>query len=172
MTISAGADRRVLIAGGGPVGLFTALLLARKGIDVRVFDDNATLQEDPRAATTHPGTLEILGPAGLVEDMARVGLVAPTFQFWDRPSGECVAEFDHALLAGDTPYPYVIQCEQFKTATLILRRLETLPNVEVLFHHRVVEVTQTDAAVTIVVDGPAGTQRHTGSYLVGADGGR
>ena len=170
--MKAGADRRVLIAGGGPVGLFTALLLARQGIDVRVFDENAALQEDPRAATTHPGTLEILGAEGLVEDMARVGLVAPTFQFWDRPTGECVAEFDHALLADDTRHPYVIQCEQFKTATLILQRLQALPNVEVLFNHRVTEVTQTDAAVTVVVEGPAGVQRHTGSYLVGADGGR
>src|SRR5687768_6219742 len=159
MTISAGADRRVLIAGGGPVGLFTALLLARKGIDVRVFDENATLQEDPRAATTHPGTLEILGSQGLVDDMARVGLVAPTFQFWDRPTGECVAEFDHALLAGDTPYPYVIQCEQFKTATLILRRLDALPNAEVLFNHQVIQVTQDDTTVTAVVEGPAGVER-------------
>lgn len=162
----------VLIAGGGPVGLFAALLLGRQGIAVRLFDENAALQEDPRAATTHPGTLEILGAAGLVDDMAREGLVAPIFQFWDRPTGECVAEFDHALLADDTPYPYVIQCEQYKTAALILERLRALPNVEVLFNHRVTELTQTVSAVTVLVEGPRGAQRHAGSYLVAADGGR
>ena len=88
---------RVLIAGGGPVGLFAALLLGRRGIPVRLFDANDGPQEDPRAATTHPATLELLGAAGLVPDMKRVGLVAPTVQFWDRPSGEKVAEFDHTL---------------------------------------------------------------------------
>jgi 3-(3-hydroxy-phenyl)propionate hydroxylase len=164
--------RRVLIAGGGPVGLFAALLLGRYGLHVRLFDENAGLQDDPRAATTHPGTLEILGAAGLVDDMARAGLVAPIFRFWDRPTGECVAEFDHALLAADTAYPYVIQCEQFKTARLILERLQALPNVEVLFGHQVVEVTQHDTAVTVSVRGTDGVRRHTGAYLVGADGGR
>ena len=55
-------DQRVLIAGGGPVGLLCALLLGREGIPVRLFDANPELQPDPRAATTHPATLEVLGP--------------------------------------------------------------------------------------------------------------
>jgi 3-(3-hydroxy-phenyl)propionate hydroxylase len=139
---------------------------------VRLFDENAGLQDDPRAATTHPGTLEILAEAGLVDDMARAGLVCPIFQFWDRPSGRKVAEFDHALLKNDTPYPFVIQCEQFKTAGLILERLKALPNVEVLFRHEVIAIEQTSNDVTITVRGPEGEARHTGAYLIGADGGR
>ena len=162
----------MLIAGGGPVGLFAALLLGRRGLPVRLFDENAAPQEDPRAATTHPGTLEVLGAAGLVEEMARAGLVAPTVQFWDRPTGERVAEFDHALLAGETAYPFVIQCEQFKTSRLVLDHLRALANVEVLFGHRVVEVSPGDAAVAVSVRGPGGVSRHEGAYLVGADGGR
>jgi 3-(3-hydroxy-phenyl)propionate hydroxylase len=165
-------DRRILIAGGGPVGLFCALLLGRRGLPVRVFDENETLQEDPRAATTHPATLEVLAEAGLVEDMARVGLVAPIFQFWDRPSGRKVAEFDHALLKEDTPFPFVIQCEQFKTAQLILERVRALPNVEVLFGHRVAAVAQGTGTVTVTVESARGESRHSGAYLVGADGGR
>jgi 3-(3-hydroxy-phenyl)propionate hydroxylase len=165
-------DRRVLIAGGGPVGLFCALLLGRKGLPVRVFDDNETLQDDPRAATTHPATLEVLAEAGLVEDMARVGLMAPIFQFWDRPSGAKVAEFDHGLLKDDTAFPFVIQCEQFKTAQLLLDRLKALPNVEVLFGHRVTEASQNAGGVTVTVRGAAGESQHAGAYLIGADGGR
>src|SRR6185437_855974 len=160
----------VLIAGGGPVGLFCALLLGRKGLPVQLFDENQRPQDDPRAATTHPGTLEVLAEAGLVEDMARLGLVAPIFQFWDRPTGRKVAEFDHALLKDDTRYPFVIQCEQFKTARLIEERLEGLPNVEVLFDHAVVGVEQGADDVTIAVKGPEGTTTHSGAYLIGADG--
>jgi 3-(3-hydroxy-phenyl)propionate hydroxylase len=167
------ADRqRVLVAGGGPVGLLCAWLLGRHGLSVRLFDENASPQADPRAATTHPATLDLLSDDGLSDDMARVGLVCPIFQFWDRPSGELVAQFDHAVLAADTRHPFVVQCEQFKTAKLILQRLRKLPNVEVLFGHQVVDVAQADGHVSADVRGPDGRSRHTGAYLIGADGGR
>src|ERR1700681_550687 len=146
----------VLIAGGGPVGLLCAWLLGRRGLRVRLFDDNAAPQADPRAATTHPATLELLAEDGLAADMARAGLVAPIFQFWDRPGNELVAQFDHALLKDDTLYPYVVQCEQFKTAKLILDRVRKFPNVEVLFAHEVVDVTQADRTVALDVRGPDG----------------
>jgi 3-(3-hydroxy-phenyl)propionate hydroxylase len=161
-----------LIAGGGPVGLLCAWLLGRRGLPVRVFDENECPQADPRAATTHPATLELLSEDGLAQDMARVGLVAPIFQFWDRPSGEKVAEFDHAVLKSDTRYPFVVQCEQFKTAKLLLDRLGRFPNVEVLFGHTVVEVQQTGNAVCVDVRGRSGIASHAGAYLIGADGGR
>jgi 3-(3-hydroxy-phenyl)propionate hydroxylase len=165
-------NRRVLIAGGGPVGLLCAWLLARRGVPVRLFDENDGPQADPRAATTHPATLDLLGEDGLAQDMARVGLVAPIFQFWDRPSGALVAQFDHAVLADDTAHPYVVQCEQFKTAGLLMERLRGLPNAEILFGHSAVDLRQTDASVELDVRGPAGTATHAGAYLIGADGGR
>jgi 3-(3-hydroxy-phenyl)propionate hydroxylase len=165
-------DERVLIAGGGPVGLLCAWLLGRKGLPVRLFDVNESPQADPRAATTHPATLDLLTDDGLADDMARVGLVSGIFQFWDRPSGEKIAEFDHAILKNDTRHPFVVQCEQFKTAKLILDRLRKLPNVEVLYSHEVVDVTQTADAVSIDVRGAGGVKTHSGAYLIGADGGR
>ncbi len=160
----------ILIAGGGPVGLFCALLLGRQGIAVRLFDPHEELQRDPRAATTHPATLEVLDVDGLVQDMAREGLVAPIFQFWDRPANRLVAEFDHAALTGETRFPTVIQCEQFKTARLILQRLRKLPHVEILFGHAVVGVEQSGSDVTVTVKEASTLKRHSGAYLIGADG--
>jgi 3-(3-hydroxy-phenyl)propionate hydroxylase len=165
-------DRRVLIAGGGPVGLLCAWLLGRRGIPVRLFDVNDSPQADPRAATTHPATLDVLADDGLADDMARVGLVAPVFQFWDRPSGQKVAEFDHAVLKNDTGHPFVVQCEQFKTAKLILDRVRKLASVEILFGHEVIGVEQTAGAVAVEVRERDGVKRHAGAYLIGADGGR
>jgi 3-(3-hydroxy-phenyl)propionate hydroxylase len=165
-------DRCVLIAGGGPVGLLCAWLLGRKGVPVRLFDVNDSPQADPRAATTHPATLDLLSDDELADDMARVGLVAPIFQFWDRLSGEKVAEFDHAVLKNDTRHPFVVQCEQFKTAKLLLDRAHKLPNVEVMYGHEVVDVTQSGSAVSVEVRGPGGVASHSGTYLIGADGGR
>jgi 3-(3-hydroxy-phenyl)propionate hydroxylase len=164
--------RRILIAGGGPVGLLCAWLLGRRGLPVRLFDNNNGLQADPRAATTHPATLDLLSEGGLDHDMARVGLVAPIFQFWDRPGQQMVAQFDHTVLKNDTWHPFVVQCEQFKTARLLLERLRAYPNVEVLFDHELIDVSQTSNAVTVQVRGPSGMASHSGSYLIGSDGGR
>jgi 3-(3-hydroxy-phenyl)propionate hydroxylase len=166
------SDKRVLVAGGGPVGLFCALLLGRQGIPVTVFDVNEGLQADPRAATTHPATLEVLGEAGLVEDMARVGLIAPTFQFWDRPTGNLVATFDLDLLKNDTKYPFVLQCEQFKTAKIILERLNKMTNVEVRFGHKISSFTQTADRIKVEVETKSGLETIEGAWLIGADGGR
>src|SRR6185295_6597547 len=165
-------QRRVLIAGGGPVGLLSALLLGRQGLPVRLFDVNDSPQADPRAATTHPATLDLLAEDGLADDMARVGLVAPIFQFWDRPTDSLVAEFDHTILKDDTQHPFVVQCEQFKTAKLLLQRLEKIPSVEVLYGHPVIGVTQDANSASVTVRGPDGEKTHTGAYVIGADGAR
>jgi 3-(3-hydroxy-phenyl)propionate hydroxylase len=165
-------DRSVLISGGGPVGLFCALLLGRAGVEVTLFEAGAQLMDDPRAATTHPATLEVLGKAGLVEDMTAAGLVAPIFQFWDRPTGQLVAEFDHALLADETPYPFVIQCEQFKTSKILMQRLRNMPNVRVLMSHALQSIEQDADSVTAQVMTPQGVKAFRGAYLIGADGGR
>jgi 3-(3-hydroxy-phenyl)propionate hydroxylase len=165
--------RRILIAGGGPVGLLCAWLLGRRGLAVRLFDNNSGLQADPRAATTHPATLDLLTEDGLDQDMARVGLVAPIFEFWDRPSQQLVAQFDHAILKNDTRHPFVVQCEQFKTAKLLLDRLRAFPNVEVLFDHEVIDLAQSADSVSVEVRERSGAvTQHAGAYLIGADGGR
>ena len=165
-------ERQVLISGGGPVGLLCAWLLGRRGIPVVLFDENAGPRADPRAATTHPATLDLLAEDGLADDMERIGLVAPIFQFWDRPSASLVAQFDHAVLTDDTRHPYVVQCEQFKTAKLVLQRLAAIDNVAVKFNHAVIDVEQSDRTVSIYVKGPNGIEKCTGAYLIGADGGR
>ena len=77
---------RVIIVGGGPVGLVCAYGLAKEGVPVAVFDENEELQDDPRAATTHPATLELLAELGIVDQVIEQGLICPIFRFWDRPS--------------------------------------------------------------------------------------
>lgn len=163
---------RVLIAGGGPVGLVAAYNLAKQNIPVTVCDENDGLQNDPRAATTHPATLELLGRLGVAEEVIRQGLVSPVFRFWDRPTGEMVAEFDHALLSDDTDFPFVVQCEQFKLTRILLDLLAPLDHAEVLFSHKVIGVSAFDDHVRLKVMTPDGLKEFVGDYLIGADGGR
>jgi 3-(3-hydroxy-phenyl)propionate hydroxylase len=167
-----GSARPVVVAGGGPVGVVAALALARQGLEVRVFEADDHVSEAPRAATTHPATLEMLADLGLIDDVIRRGLVARTFQFWDRLSGEMIAEFDHAVLKDDTRYPFVVQCEQHKLANLAIERLRAFPNAQVHFSARVTSAEILDDRVHVTVDTAGKSEKVTGSYLIGADGGR
>ena len=82
---------RVIICGGGSVGMVSALALVQQGIPVTVLESFAEPPQDPRAATIHPSTLEMLDSVGLAAGVIEKGLKAPAFQFRDRKSQEIVA---------------------------------------------------------------------------------
>ena len=162
----------ILIAGGGPVGVITALALARQGLPVHVFEADSKINDMPRAATTHAATLEMLADLGMVDEVIARGLVEPLFRIWDRPSNQIMAEFDFGMLKDETPYPFAVQCEQHKLAAMAVERLKAFPHAKVEFSTRVVALTQTGDDVGIEVEGPDGTRKIAGSYLIGSDGGR
>ena len=166
------AHRTILVAGGGPVGVITALALARQGIAVHVLEAEARVNDSPRAATTHAATLEMLSELGLVDEVARRGLIEPKFRIWDRAGRKLIVEFDFGVLRNDTPFPYVVQCEQHKLANMTIERLRSHPHASVEFSARVRTVEQFDDRVEVAVDGASGARKLIGSYLIGADGGR
>lgn len=166
------SQRPILIAGAGPVGVITALALARQGFEVQVFEAEQRVNDNPRAATTHAATLEFLEQLGLVEEVIRRGLIEPKFRMWDRGNRELIAEFDFGRLKNDTRYPFVVQCEQHKLANMTIERLGKLPHASVVFSARLVGFAQFDDHVEAEIETAAGTRRATGSYLIGCDGGR
>ncbi|HMH19036.1 MAG TPA: NAD(P)/FAD-dependent oxidoreductase [Burkholderiales bacterium] len=163
---------RVCIVGAGPVGIIAAIACALKGMHVALFEAGREIDPSPRAATTHPSTLEMLAELGLLEEFQAVGLVARHFQFWDGAAKTLVAEFDHETLRDETPYPYVVQTEQHKLSAIGLRRLSAMPNAEVRLGAEVVDVAQDANSVRVTVAGPDGHERHAFDYAIGCDGGR
>jgi 3-(3-hydroxy-phenyl)propionate hydroxylase len=158
-----------MIAGAGPVGLVSALVLAEAGVRVTVAESSPGLNQDFRASTFHPPTLDMLAPYGLTPDLIAQGLIARYTQQRDRHEG-VVAEFDMQLLAGDTDHPFRLQCEQWKMTKLIQSKLEKMPHVTIHFNAKVESVEQTgDKAITrLAIDG----QPHQveSDYVLGADG--
>src|SRR5580692_6348079 len=146
------SQRPILIAGAGPVGVIAALALTRQGFDVEVFEAEERVNDNPRAATTHAATLEILEDLGLVDEVIRRGLIEPKFRIWDRASRELIVEFDFGALKSDTRYPFVVQCEQHKLANMTIERLAQGGHATVSFNARVADFTQFPDRVDVTVE--------------------
>ena len=163
---------RVLVAGGGPAGMATALFLIEHGVPVLLLERGEGPHADPRAATYHPPTLEMLERSGVTAELHERGIVARSWQYRDRRAG-LVAEFDLQILEGDTRYPYRLQCEQHKLVAMMERRVAASPLATILHGVEVVAVTQHAAEVEVAVMHADGrSDRFGGRWLVGADGGR
>jgi 3-(3-hydroxy-phenyl)propionate hydroxylase len=159
----------VLVVGAGPVGVVAALAAVQAGFRVTVCEAAATLDTSPRASTTHPSTLELINRLGLLGRYAAEGLVARTFQFWDRPARRLVAEFDHARLDADTRFPFVVQTEQHKLARMGLDALQEFPDAAIRFAAPVTDLAQGADRVTVTLGDGA---RVDADWVIGADGGR
>ena len=162
----------IVIAGGGPVGMVTALGLWRRGVPVVVLEALDAPFEDQRAASLHPPTMEMLDALGLARDIIPEGLLSPAYHFRDRASQDLVAAFDLGTLAGELRYPFVVQYEQYKLVDLILGLFGGKDGFEVRFSTEVTGFTQADDHVAVTARGPDGTETLRAAYLIGCDGGR
>ncbi|SIM59146.1 FAD-dependent oxidoreductase [Micromonospora cremea] len=162
----------VIVVGGGPVGVVAALAAARSGFEVTVLEAAEQVQDDPRASTLHPSTLEMLDDLGLVDELISVGLVARHFDFWDKPSRSLVARLDHDVLRHETRFPFVVQTEQHKLARIGLHRLAEMPNVEVRLGCTFTSLEQSADSVVVHAQTADGPVRLTGDWVIGCDGGR
>ena len=164
-------NKRVIIAGAGPVGLLAALVLARNDVPVLVIEAEPGLTRDLRAGSFHPPTQEIMAPLGITAKMHAIGIKVPRWQWRDRTDG-LIVEWDLDLLKNDTPYPYRLHLEQHRLTPIIHDMLKALPHVEIRFDTRFAGVGQDADGVTVSAESAGGTQTFEGRWLIGADGGR
>ena len=165
-------DVEVAIAGGGPVGMTTALLLARAGISVTLLELEPSVSLDLRASTFHPPTLDMLDTIGIGETLVAAGIPCPHWQIRLHPSGER-AVFELGVLSDLTRHPYRLQCEQWKLSQALLAALgPESAKVEVAFSSRVATLAQDDDGVDVGIETPLGERKVRARFLVGADGSR
>lgn len=162
-------QKRVIIAGGGPVGLIVGLVLGRAGVKVTLFDQGDIVHQHPRAATIHPATLDILDDLGVYELIDPLGIRCPIVNYYDQK--ELLASFDHALLRDQTRHPWVLQCEQDKVSRVLFAMAASVTNLEIRTETKVVDCSQNGDGVEVTVQTKEGElERHRALYLVGADG--
>ncbi len=163
--------KRVLVVGAGPVGLTTALALARAHsgttMRVHVFERRDTPNQTSLASTFHSPTIAMLEDLGAAGGLLAHGQPVPAIAYFD--CGALAARLDMALLAGDTRHPGRNHYEQGKLCLDLLAILRGLPNVSLHFGAAAsAAVPQADGVELRLEDGSV----QCGDYLVAADGAR
>ena len=162
----------VVVAGAGPVGLVTALKIARAGIPVLVVDCEPDIIRWPRAVVYHAPTVEMLDRLGLLDELKVAGILKQDYQF-RTVDGEIIAAPHMSVLTPeDTLYPYNLHMPQHELASVILRNLLLIPGTEVRWNARVTGLTQDDEGVTLALEQDGEPRELHCNWLVGVDGGR
>lgn len=162
--------RDVVVVGAGPVGLLTALGIAKSGASVTVIEAEPRINDSPRAAVYFPTTLKILDRLGLLPDVLGVAFLSKSFCFHLLATRE-VARIADTFPPG-SPYPYNAHFGQHVLAQLVLKHFSKLPGTEMRWSHRLVALTQDANGAVLTVETPQGREEIRTRWVVGADGAR
>jgi 2-polyprenyl-6-methoxyphenol hydroxylase-like FAD-dependent oxidoreductase len=167
------ALRPVLIAGAGPVGLTTALLLANWQIPTVVLEAAPGHQDiGSRAICFQRDVLDVFDRVGVAEAMVAEGLTWTTSRTFYREHQLFTASYDEPQGDGLPPFTNV---SQDSVERHLLARALREPLITVRFGSPVTEIKDHGDHVeaTAGTAGPAGQPvTFTGSHLIGADGPR
>ncbi|MCC9175521.1 FAD-dependent oxidoreductase [Arthrobacter sp. zg-Y179] len=156
----------VVVVGGGPVGMYLAVLLLQEGVSVQVLEQRLNRSTHSRAIGVHPPALSSLAQAGIADTMTREGIRIT--QGEARSAGRTVARLDFA--AASARYPFVLTLPQVRTEQLLEERLRALDPGALVRGARVETFSDNGAAVHGIHGGePFTTQA---CLLVAADGAR
>ncbi|KAL3424729.1 FAD binding domain-containing protein [Phlyctema vagabunda] len=173
----------VLIVGGGPVGLVTALQLAKfGGVSVSIIEKHSKSSQDQygRAITLYPRSTEMLDQLGLADELAQECFACRDTVSYD-PNGTEVAGRGWAFMEDmkDTQWDFALVLRQKYQEEIFRRRLAEL-GVGLQAPVELVEIQVSEAMPedgyrihATVKDGSTGQISIVKcKYLIGADGGR
>ena len=176
-------ETEVLVVGAGPVGLFTALLLADRGMPVQIVDQEFRPAAHSYALAMHSHSLKLLDEIGLAADLVQQGYRVDTVAFYDGAS-RC-GEMKLSELGGD--FPFVLVAPQSVLEGLLEQRLRK-KGVKAHWNHRPRTLKAGAAKATATIDkmvkAPCGyavattewvidkTLHTEAAFVVGADGHR
>jgi len=165
---------RVLIVGGGPVGLAAALGLARWGIASVVIEADNTVCEGSRAICISRRSLEILQRLGAAHAFVNKGLPWTRGRSFYGPQEVFV--FDMPSHVQDK-YPPMLNLQQYYIEQFLLDAIHATNQdcpglVDIRWASRMVDCHQQDHGVTLRIENALGSYHTSTDWLLACDGGQ
>lgn len=159
----------VTIVGAGPIGMSTALLLAKQGVKVILLSAEQQLSEGSRALVYTKRSMEILNAAGVANKVMQKAL--PWTHGNSIYKGQVCFRMETPVHEHDQFYP-LNNLQQNWLEHYLLEEIQAQPNIEVRWGNKVVDHQQHDDVVTLTVHTPEGEYQQQSHWVVAADGGR
>ncbi|MFD9013677.1 FAD-dependent monooxygenase [Streptomyces sp. NPDC059552] len=139
-------DTDVIVVGSGPTGLLLACELALAGVRTLVVERRTEPQQDSRALTLHPRSLELMDLRGLAPRFLGLGRTLPGWHF-----AALETPLDFAAL--DSRLAHTLFLAQARTEELLAQRAQEL-GVEIRRGHTLTGLRQGEDGVEAEVRGP------------------
>ncbi len=156
----------VLVVGAGPTGLTLASEIARHGATVRLIDAAASHPRVSKATALMPRTLEMLDRMGAIDAFLDAGSTLAGLSLYS--SQHKIFELTSDDI--DSPYPFVLGLEQFRTEELLTNHASSL-GVQIEHETTMTRFNDDGDGVSITLNRVDGSEeRIHARYLVGCDG--
>lgn len=148
---------QVLVIGGGPVGLSTALHLSRQGVETILVEKHETTASHPKASYFNMRTMEILARLGVAADVYATALMPMGVSFYTSLKGYRLGVLsamdypDHAMrMIQSTSTPGCVS-SQVVLESILAEHAGRAPHVSMRFGHEKTATEQDDRRVRTTV---------------------
>jgi 3-(3-hydroxy-phenyl)propionate hydroxylase len=159
----------VVVVGGGPIGLVTAIELARHGVASVVLESELQVSEGSRAIVFTRRSMEILQQVGVTDRMLEHGLPWRFGNSFYR--GQRVFRMEAPHDENDRFHPMTNLQQQYLEEYLV-EVAQANPLIDLRWGNKVTQVLHNDDHVRVEVDTPEGPYVLQADWLVASDGAR
>ncbi len=157
---------KIIIAGGGPVGLFLGICLSQKGIECTILEKRAAPVTDSRSLGIHPVSLGLFKQLGIVDDFLEAGVQIKKGIAHD--GKKKMGEVDFSQLK--PPFNFVLACPQFETERILEKQFTKLNPNGLIREAEVVAVTQNEKNIMVRFNKNGIEESITSNFVIGCDG--
>jgi 2-polyprenyl-6-methoxyphenol hydroxylase-like FAD-dependent oxidoreductase len=171
-------ETRIVIVGGGPVGMALAVALGLRGIACVLVEPRTGMHRIPKGQNLTQRTLEHFYFWGIADDLRRARVMPPEAPIGEITAyGDLASEYWHAPHGRELVRPYYFQdndrMPQYRMEEVLRAKLSRLPSVETRYGWRATGLTQDADGVRVDIVEEATQDRAmlAADYAVGCDGG-
>lgn len=170
----------ITIAGAGPVGLTTSILLSRLGIPSLLVEKRGSVSNLPRARGVNQRTVEIWSQFGLHDELTKMSLPPAwcrRFLYMDTLGGQIIGEMPSNSMFPGANAAFTAQdfrcTSSDQIEAMLLRHAKTYPIAQIRFNQELVDFEQDAEGVTLTIENKlqSGRRQIRSQFLVAADGG-